>query len=232
MLRNKPIRKRGEDLREFPTYTIPEVALFLGVSRFTLWDWFSGPDPLLKPSGHIGHLPLLSFQDVAEAYAIYMLRVHHRLSMQTIRRNLKNLTKYTNAKHPLVSEHLKVLERRILLERAKKGPSLRHHIDLDSGQLVMNEVVDIFANRVNTTATGRVTTIYPWRFWREDRDSKPVEIDAEIMSGRLVITGTRIPVSAVVDRHKIESADSIADDYGIPVDSVTKAILHVEKQAA
>jgi hypothetical protein len=120
VLRNKPVRASGQDLLEFPTYTIPEAAIFLGVSRITLWKWFSGDDPILKPSGYVhgnkSDLPLLSFQDAAEAYAIYMLRVRHGFSMQSIKRNIRNLPKYSSAERPLVSENLKVLEKRLLLE--------------------------------------------------------------------------------------------------------------------
>jgi uncharacterized protein (DUF433 family) len=232
VLRNKPIRQSGQDLRDFPTYTIPEVATFLGVSRFTLWDWFSGSDPILKPSGSFSGMPLLSFRDTVEAYAIYMLRVHHKLSMQSIRRNIANLPQFTRAKRPLVSENLKVLEKRLLLERARRGRFGRHHIDLDGGQLVINEVADIFGNRVITNPSGRITTIYPWRFWQKDRESKPVEIDAEIMSGRLVLTGTRIPVSVIAGRSRKESIADIASDYGLPSESVKKALMHVDKKAA
>jgi uncharacterized protein (DUF433 family) len=232
LLRNKPIRGKGQDLLDFPTYTIPEAALFLGISRFTLWDWFCGPDSLITPSGSVGELPLLSFRDTAEAYAVFMLRVHHRFSMQSIRRNLENLPKYTRAKRPLISEHLKVLEKRLLIERARRGKSDRHHIDVDGGQMVFNEVADIFANRVITDRDGRVRTIHPWRYWRQDHESKPVEIDAEVMSGRLVITGTRIPVSVIRARSLSETVEYIADDYSIPIDSVKKALKHVDKKAA
>ena len=232
MLRNKPIRGKGEDPRDFPTYTIPEVAGFLGVSRFTLWEWFSGDDPLLRSSGCVGDLPLLSFQDVAEAYAIYLLRVHHNLSMQSIKANVRNLHRFTKARRPLISENLKVLENSLLLERTRRGKVDRHHIDLKDGQLVINEVVDIFANRVLTSPAGHITTIYPWRYWERDRESKPVEIDPEVMSGRLVITGTRIPVSIIESRSRTESIADIAADYSLPVDSVKKALMHVDKKAA
>lgn len=214
---------------QFPTYTIPEAAVFLGISRFTLFEWFSGENQLLRPSGKVGGLPLLSFQDVTEAYAINMLRVYHRLSMQSIRLNLENIPRFASGDQPLISD-LKVLEKSLLLER-QRGQE-RHHIDLKHGQLVINEVADIFANRVAVNSAGRVTAIFPWRHWHSDTTSKPVEIDPEILTGRLVITGTRIPVNVIKGRSKTESIEAIAADYSIPVESVKKALMHVDKQAA
>ncbi len=176
-------------------------------------------------------LPLLSFKDMVEAYAVFLLRSEHNLSMQSIRRSLKNLPKYTSAKNPLVSENLKVLEDNLLLERPARGKFGRHVINLScDGQLVINHVVDIFASRVQRIH-GRASVLYPWRYWKEDK-SKPVEIDPGVMSGRLVITGTRIPVSVIKARIGKESVSDIAGDYGISVESVKKALMHIDKKAA
>lgn len=235
VLRNKPIREHGEDLRRFPTYTIPEAATILGISAPTLWEWFSGSVSVLKASGSVGNLPLLSFQDVVEAYAVYLLRSQHNLSMQSIRRALRKLPTYTQAKHPLISENLKVFEDDLLLDCKARGKFGRHVINLSrDGQLVINHVVDIFADRVLKDFGGRVINLYPWREWKDDKHSRPVEVNPSVLSGRLVITGTRIPVSVVAGRSKRESADEIASDYGIPVDLVEKALVHfgIRKKAA
>jgi uncharacterized protein (DUF433 family) len=52
------------------------------------------------------------------------------------------------------------------------------------------------------------------------------------MSGRLVITGTRIPVITIMGRRKKHSVEEIAADYSLPVESVKKALMHVDKKAA
>ena len=78
-----------------------------------------------------------------------------------------------------------------------------------------------------------MTAIFPWRFWERDNESTPVKIDPEVMSGRLVITGTRIPVRMIVDRIKRgQTATYLANDYRIPVESIEKALKHLDKKAA
>ena len=171
------------DLRDIPTYTIPEAALFLGIPQRTLSGWYSSRNGMLRASGSGTKGRLLSFNDLVETYSIFLLRSHHRLTMQAIR----------------------------------KG-----RID------VRSSAVDIFGNRVRRNSEGKIVTMFPWRFWENDRDSKPVQLDSEVMSGRLVLTGTRIPVRIILGRHLSgQSSAQIAGDYGLPVVSVETALRHV-----
>jgi uncharacterized protein (DUF433 family) len=187
---------------------------------------------VLKASGHVNELPLLSFKDVVEAYALYLLRSEHNFSMQSIRRALKTLPKHTRAKRPLISEHLRVFRDNLLLERPARAGRDRQLVNLSrEGQLAMPDIVDVFAKRVLRNSSGKMVAIFPWRLWIEDQESKPVQINPDIMSGRLVVTGTRIPVSVLAGRRKAESAEEIARDYNLPIESVTKALTHVEKAA-
>ncbi len=234
MLTHKPTRAVGQDVREFPTYTIPEAAQFLGIPDRTLWEWFMSERRILHPSGYVRGLPLLSFTDTVEAWVIYLLRRQHSLSMQSIRRALRNLPKYTRAKNPLVSDNLRVVEDDLLLNRPPRGSRERELINLTrDGQMEMPSVVDVFAARVLRDARGRAMSIYPWRLWQRDPESKPVQITPDVMSGRLVISATRIPVSLVAGiRREGKSVEYIANDYGLPVRTVQQALDHFDKKAA
>jgi uncharacterized protein (DUF433 family) len=234
MLKRKPIRNAGEDLRDFPTYSIPEAARFLGIPSRTLWEWFMGEHWILKPSGHVGNLPLLSFTDTVEAWVIYLLRAQHHLSMQSIRRAMRNLPKYTRVKNPLVTDNLRVVEDDLLLNLPARGKRDRELINLTrDGQLEMTPIVDVFAKRVIRDANGRAASIFPWRFWSEDPDSKPVQITPDVMSGRLVVSGTRIPVALLAGiRREGKSVEFIASDYDLPLRTVQQALEHIDKKAA
>jgi uncharacterized protein (DUF433 family) len=235
LLRNKPIREAGSPIYTFPTYTIPEAAIALGIAPRTLRDWFLGRDQILTASGKVGELPLLSFADAVEAYALYLLRTEHHFSMQQIKRAIANLPKYTRAKHPLISENLKVFRAHLLLERPARGERERQYVDLstNAGQLAIPDVVDVFAKRVLRGPSGRTIVIRPWRRWASDQESAPVEIDPEVMSGRLVVTGTRIPVSIIAARAAAnEPLESIAKSYRLPISSIEKSLVHVDQKAA
>ena len=60
--------------------------------------------------------------------------------------------------------------------------------------------------------------------------SRPVSIDPEVLSGRLVVTGTRIPVNVLLGM-KIthRTSQHIAENYGLDIEAVEKALQHVER---
>src|SRR5206468_30410 len=145
-------RERGQRLRDYPTYTIPEAAFFLGMSRRTLHRWIL-EKPLWKVSGAEYAVPLLSFRDIAQVYYV---------------------------------------------------------------ELIPTRIQGVGAD---------VTKLYPWRYWIPGkREETPVTIDPEIMSGRLVITGTRIPVQVLLSRKNAgESVQRIANDYDLSAETVNLA---------
>jgi len=71
--------------------------------------------------------------------------------------------------------------------------------------------------------------IYPWRYAATDRVSRPVSMNPKIMSGRLVISGTRIPVNVILGRKRSGAkVAEIAKDYGLDSDTVQKALAHID----
>ena len=71
-----------------------------------------------------------------------------------------------------------------------------------------------------------------WTGTVEDK-TRPVSISPLIMSGKLVITGTRIPVEDVVQRaSEGETVASLAKDYRLSTDSIVEAMRHLVPQAA
>jgi uncharacterized protein (DUF433 family) len=229
VVRNSPIRVAGQHINEYPTYTIPEAALFLGMAPGTLASWFVGRNRLLSPADAASsRIPLLSFNNVVEAYAIHLMRSKYDLSLQSIREALNNLPRYAHDKNPLRSRNLRVFETFLLYDTPRSVVNLTK-----DGQLAIPDVVDVWANRVLHDQSGKPLAIFPWRYWSADQDSKPVKIDPSVMCGRLVLTGTRIPVSLVAGRRNAgESIEEIASDYGLPPDSISKALQHLDRKAA
>jgi uncharacterized protein (DUF433 family) len=228
--RHKPVPDVGQDLRDIPTYTIPEAAAFLAVPARTMQSWFSRKNHLLRPASECAGKPaLLSFRDLTEAYILQVLRSFYRLPMQSMRHVLENAKAETGLEHPLLDADLRVLFRRLVLKKPARGRRKREFLDLSHGrQLAMPEVVDVLGQRVLTDSRRGPYRIYPWRFLLKD-DSRPVSLDPDVLSGRLVITGTRIPVRVVLGRKLAgESARQIAADYDIDPDAVQRALEHIE----
>lgn len=65
---------------------------------------------------------------------------------------------------------------------------------------------------------------------KEDAESRPVSINPDVMSGSLVVSGTRIPVSILMGMKLSGKADSqIADRYRLTAEEVEQALIHLEK---
>jgi uncharacterized protein (DUF433 family) len=221
-------RARGQRLRDYPTYTIPEAALFLGMSTRTLQRWIL-EKPLWTISGARYSVPLLSFQDIAQVYYVELIRSHFHLSMGKARELLAASRTESRAQYPLLTGHLRRFFKHIILTKPARGKQPRRDIDLSHHrQLTIPQVVDLFGSRVQRVGAD-VTKLYPWRYWIPGtREETPVTLDPEVMSGRLVVTGTRIPVQVLLSRKKAgEPISEIASDYDLSENEINLAISHI-----
>lgn len=227
MLRHKPVRQRGQDIRTLPTYTIPEAAAFLAIKRRTLASWYEGDEPILKASGQYGPAHLLSFRDIEEAYRVYLLRERFHFSFQAIRRSMRNARKMFRSQHPLQrADAVKKCWSDLVYDKPARGRTPRTITSLSKkpGQEIIEEVANMFAERIES---GRF--IFPWRFAATDHRSKPVSMNPHIMSGRLVVTGTRIPVTVLLGRRRSGAGvEEIAEDYGLDRGIVQQALTHID----
>lgn len=222
-------REPKESLRDYPTYSVHEAALFIAMPQRTLQRWVYDK-PFFEVAGSEYRQNLLSFKDLAQYYFLHFVRNHAGLSDRQARDLLSYAKLVTGSAYPLLHGDIKILFRHILLDRPAQGERRRIVLDLHRprGQYVFQEVVDLFATRVSRDARGLMRTIYPWRFWKEGDMRRPVEIDPHVMSGRLVVTGTRIPVMTVAARRKAgESVRDIAKDYCLTQEIVKQSLRHL-----
>jgi len=226
MLKKKPMRAKGQDIRILPTYTIPEAAAFLAINQRTLFSWYEGDEPILKASGSVGSIHLLSYRDLEEAYRVFLLREKHAFSLQFLRRSMQNARKMFRSQHPLQrADAVQECLNDLVYNQPARGsrPRTVTSLGLNPGQQFVQEVVDLYAERIEAGEF-----IFPWRFAAKDHQSRPVSINPNIMSGRLVVFGTRIPVNTIVGmKRKGMSAREIANDFCLDVDTVEKAIIHL-----
>lgn len=226
MLKTKPTRKPGQDIRTVPTYTIPEASSFLAINPRTLFSWYEGVEPILKASGSCGVIHLLSYRDLEEAYRVYLLREQFQFSLQFLRKAMLNARKMFRSHHPLQrADAVKECLKDLVYDKPARGDNPRTITSLGQrpGQQMVREVVDLFAERIDAGSF-----IFPWRFASIDHASRPVSMNPNIMSGRLVVRNTRIPVSALLDsKSSGASIPEIAKDYALDSETVEKALIHI-----
>jgi uncharacterized protein (DUF433 family) len=229
----RTVRRPDQSLRDFPLYTISEAALYLAMPKATLRYWVC-EHPLWHIAG--GDLPttLLSFRDLTQAYYVEVVRHHYKLSLNKAREIIEQAKKESRSKYPLLEDNILLFNRHVIMDKRASKRQPRRLVDLTSHrQLALEPVIQPFATRVRWSTQG-ITQIYPWRYWSgESSDtSRPVSISPEIMSGKLVVTGTRIPVEVIAERRsQDESVSSIARDYHLPEDSIKQALRHLVPQA-
>jgi uncharacterized protein (DUF433 family) len=227
---SKPARRSGDDLRDLPTYTIPEAALSLGMSERTMTYWYSD-NPILKPSAYYGNVALLSFRDLAEAYVLTVLTKFYNFNLKSLRQIVKNAKKETGLERPLIEARLSVLFKNLVLEKPARGRRARQMVDLAHDRnLVFPELVDQLGRRIMRDKDQSPRRLYPWRLVRPGDESRPVSMDPEVVSGRLVVTGTRVPVRILLGKKLSgRSLPDIAKSYHLSVETVQKALQHIER---
>jgi uncharacterized protein (DUF433 family) len=233
MIKKKPVRAKGQDVRTVPTYTIPEAASFLAINTRTMFSWYEGNEPILKASGHVGSVHLLSYRDLEEAYRVFLLRERYNFSLQFVRGSMVNARRFFRSQHPLqradaVRECLRDL---VYSQRPRSGkPRTTTSVGRNPGQQVFDEVVKLYGERIEADKF-----IFPWRYAATDHKSRPVSINPNIMSGRLVVAGTRIPVTTIIGMKRAGlRPEAIAHEFSLEVETIEKAIAHfgVRQKAA
>ena len=140
---------------------------------------------------------------------------------------MRNARKMFRSQHPLQrADAIKECLRDLVYDKPAYGKTPRTITSLgkNPGQQVVKEVADLFAERI---VDGKF--IFPWRYAATDHQSRPVSMNPRIMSGRLVISGTRIPVTTLLGRKRAGvRVDEIAKDYGLDRSVVEKALTHLD----
>jgi uncharacterized protein (DUF433 family) len=140
---------------------------------------------------------------------------------------MRNARKMFKSEHPLQrADAVKECLRDLVYDKPARAnrPRTVTSLGLKPGQAVIEEVANLFAERIES---GKF--IFPWRYAATDHLSRPVSMNPRIMSGRLVVIGTRIPVSVLWGRKRAGAkVDEIAGDYGLDREIVRQALAHID----
>ena len=219
----------NQDRRDQARYTIPEAAAYIAVPERTMRSWFRGDRRLFNPTYARGSSIFLSFFDVTEAYVIETLRTHWEFKPRKLRKIVHYLRKTTGNNRPLLRQLGIIKEfQNLVLPSRQKGKIVHTDIAGDEN-LVFEEFVKTLAVRIKRDSKGKPALLYPGDSTIED--SLPVSMDPDVMSGELVVTGTRIPAVRIMENYYAgKSAEKIADSYGLDRDRIRKVINHFERE--
>jgi uncharacterized protein (DUF433 family) len=226
----RPQIRDGQDKRDVGRYSIPEAAGYLAVPSRTMRRWFLGDRRLFTPSYRRGDDVLLSFNDVTEAYIIEVLRNHYDFRPTKLRTIVEALRVKSKLDKPLaqrefyaIPEFQSFVDRRTV-KGIKANIDLAHH-----GNLVFDEFVAALGKRVQRDSRGRACRLYPWK--ESSSDESPLSMDPDVLSGELVVSGTRIPATMLYAKKLSgRTAEEIARSYHLEPALVRKVLNHFERE--
>lgn len=216
-----------QDRRDLANYTLREASRWLGLPQPTLRSWLLGrPSPAGKDGGHsqalvhpAGRDPLgLSFWNLVECSVLAAIRRDHGVSMQRVRRALQFVQERLEIRRPLIHARFQTDGVQLFLERYGELISPAEH-----GQAVMRESLEAGLRRIEADESGLARRLFPWT--RRPDEPLSVSLDPTIAFGRLVLTGTGIPVAAVAERFQAgEDIAALAEDYRVDRGKIEDAV--------
>jgi uncharacterized protein (DUF433 family) len=225
----KPQLASGQDRRDIPRYSIPEAAAFIAVPQRTMRSWFRGDHRLFTPTYERGSSIFLSFYDVTEAYVIESLRTHWDFDPRKLRKTVARLREKSRYQRPLLHVLSVIPEFQSLIASVSERGRLIHLDVHHDENLVFDDFVKTMAVRITRDSKGKPVRIFPGL--DDDAKNKPVSMDPDVLSGQLVVTGTRIPAAMIMAKHLAgKSAEEIASSYRLDSDLIRKVLQHFERE--
>jgi uncharacterized protein (DUF433 family) len=226
----KPQPVAGQDKRDLARYSIPEAAAYLSMPPRTMRNWFLGPRNIFTPTYREGSTVYLSFNDLTEAYVIEVLRTHHAFNPVRIRASLAQLRKKTKLDKPLAQRELYAIREFQNLVDVRRYRGRKEYVDLAHNRnLVFESFVTSLGKRIERDRRGQATRLFPWK--NADSDEAPLSIDPDVLSGELVVSGTRIPAQLILGRYTSgKTVEEIARLYQLSTDLVRRVLSYFERQ--
>jgi uncharacterized protein (DUF433 family) len=189
---------QAEDVFELPAYGCNEAARYIGLPYHTLRLWVSDTGLIRTPAPNI-----LSWNNLAEAHVLKAMRKVHGLSMQGIRKALRELENVRATRHPLLDESFETDGVNLCIREEDRVINLSRH-----RQQEIKDFVTIYLHRIKRNR-GVATYLFPFVVADTADEPKSISISPKVSFGKPVLAGTGVSTSVIVGRFK--ARDSISD---------------------
>ncbi len=217
----KPYQRKSfdrQDVRELPTYALPEASHYLRIPVATLRSWVIGRwyptevgEKFFRP---VITLPdkkrlLLSFVNLVEAHVLDAIRRKHKIPLPKVRIAIDYLMQRFSSKHPLANKEFETDGLNLFIDKYGQLINISQ-----AGQLAMRNILEAHLRRIEHDLAGFAVKLYPFTRKRQPEEPKWVVIDPYVSFGRPVLVGTGIATAIIAERYKAgESMDDLANDY-------------------
>jgi uncharacterized protein (DUF433 family) len=190
---------------EVPAYGVVQAAHYVGLPYATLRSWVGPTGLLTTPEPNV-----LSFSNLAEAHVLKSMRRIHRLSLQSIRKALSELSTIRKTAHPLLDENFGTDGVDLCLIEEDRVFNLNKKL-----QAEIREFVALYLERIERS-NGYASKLYPFVARDDASEPRHVSISPVISFGRPVLAGTGIATAVIAGRFASrDSVHDLAREYGV-----------------
>ena len=230
----KKVERTVEDVRKYPSYSIDEVAAYIGVPKRTLRSWVSGykyknhgqvcqAAPVIEPANQ-KHL-LLSFFNLVEAQVLAATR-ERRIGVGKVRRAIEFLREVTGVDRPLLRCVFATHGSSLFVESID-GKKLKNPLDVSRyGQYVFGKMLKRYLERIERDTSGLPTILYPMKAGQATR-AKVITIRPYVSAGKPSLKKSGVMAEVIwMRRREGEKIASLARDFRLKPSEIKAAITY------
>ena len=230
----KKTKRTQEDVREYPCYSIEDVAEYIGVPERTLRSWISGysyrtrsgvhkQPPIIRPADPKENL--LSFFNLIEAQVLAATR-ERKISVSRVRRAIEYLVEKGGEKRPLLNCVFETIGQEIFVKKLV-GSKLNNPLNVSRhGQYAFRTVLKKYLSRIERDAAGLPTRLYPMKAGSM-RQNKVITIYPFVASGKPSIRRSGVNAEVIWRRKKEgETEKNLARDFKLRPSEIKAALTY------
>jgi uncharacterized protein (DUF433 family) len=229
----KKLERFDYEIREYPCYSIEEVAGYIGVPKRTLRNWTTGyyyktakvakkkALPIIQPADPENNL--LSFYNLVEAQVLAATR-ERNIGISRLRRTVEFMREVLGEDRPLLRCIFDTLGQNIFVASIS-GKKLKNPLNVSRyGQYAFRPILKKYLSRIDRDANGNPTRIFPLKVGQKQK-KKNIVIHPFVSAGKPSLCHSGIMVEVIYRRKKDgESIKNLAKDFRLRPSDIKAAI--------
>ncbi|MBB6145603.1 uncharacterized protein (DUF433 family) [Silvibacterium bohemicum] len=228
----KKVDRTQDEIREYPCYSIEQVASYIGVPKRTLRNWVTGysyqtrhamkrANPVITPADPENNL--LSFYNLAEAQVLAATR-ERNIGLRRIRHTVEYMREVLQEERPLLRCVFETSGQDIFLQNIS-GKNLRNPLNVSKfGQYGFRSILKKYLSRIERDANGNPTRVYPLKAGARSA-KRNIVIHPFVSAGKPSLAESGIMVEAIWKRKKAgETVKTLAKDFRLKPSEIKAAI--------
>jgi uncharacterized protein (DUF433 family) len=230
----KKVTRTQNDVRDYPSYSIDEVAEYVGVPKRTLRHWISGykyktrngirlAPPIIKPADPKKNL--LSFFNLVEAQVLAATR-EQSVGLTRVRSAIEYLRETAHQDRPLLNCVFETAGQHLFVERIA-GSRLKNPLNVSlHGQYGFKAILQKYLKRIERDSKGLPTRLYPMKAGH-DTQRKIITIHPYVSAGKPSLRKSGVMAEVIWRRKRAgETERALARDFKTTVDEIKAAITY------